>query len=77
MSKIEDVKSFLEESFGTTNSEHSTHNSLVWNVRSPLEEAEILENFSPRFVVDRLVSQYFNSASPALCESAEHNYALH
>ncbi|KUJ17518.1 uncharacterized protein LY89DRAFT_583987 [Mollisia scopiformis] len=64
---IEEVKGFFEESLEDADKGQSSHyNSLLWNIRSPLGKADMLANLPPRLAVDRLVSRYFNSASPAL-----------
>ncbi len=63
------MKSFFEEPLQDDDRGSSSHyNSLLWNVGMPLGKADMFANPPPRFAVDRLVSRYFNCASPALCK---------
>ncbi|CZR59735.1 uncharacterized protein PAC_09629 [Phialocephala subalpina] len=65
--QIEEVKGFFEESLeGADRGRSSHYNSLLWNVGLPSGKADMLANLPPRLAVDRLISRYFNSASPAL-----------
>ncbi|KAF4625975.1 hypothetical protein G7Y89_g12188 [Cudoniella acicularis] len=64
---IEEVKGFVEESLEEAGRGRSSHyNSLLWNIGSSSGKADMLANLPPRLAVDRLISRYFNCASPAL-----------
>jgi hypothetical protein len=63
------MKGFVEESLEDADRGRSSHyNSLLWNVGLPSGRADMLANLPPRLAMDRLISRYFNSASPALCK---------
>ncbi len=70
------MKTFVEESLETADPAGSSHNSLLWDVGLPLGKADMLANLPPRAVVDRLISRYFNSTSPALCETPQYAMSL-
>lgn len=42
--------------------------SLLLGICTPSETTDILSSIPPRPVVDRLVSRYFNSGEPSICE---------
>jgi hypothetical protein len=50
------------------------YTSLIFSTESHVSKADILAALPQRFVVDRLVSRYFNSSSPALCKYAHYYF---
>lgn len=65
--KIEEMQSYFDEA--EDQSDHiKSYSDLSFNARSPATKYELLAALPERFMVDRLVSLYFNSNSPALRE---------
>lgn len=67
--KIEEMQSYFNEAEAEDQSSHiKSYSSLSFNARSPVTKYELLAALPERSIVDRLVSLYFNSNSPALRE---------
>ncbi|TAQ91316.1 hypothetical protein B7494_g299 [Chlorociboria aeruginascens] len=62
---IEEVKSYFTEELGEAE-DYSPSIALTFDVGSPATRLELLAALPSRLVLDRLVSRYFNSNSPAM-----------
>ncbi|CZR69074.1 uncharacterized protein PAC_18975 [Phialocephala subalpina] len=66
LENIEEVKSYFNEEIEEQEDEYSPAAALSFDVESPATRLDLVNALPSRLVVDRLVSRYFNSNSPAL-----------
>jgi hypothetical protein len=68
--KIEEIHNYFEEAEDESD-DIQPYTILSFHAKSPATKNQLLAVLPERPVVDRLVSTYFNSNSPALRECAE------